>query len=86
MAPSLLQAFVGRPILGGFTISRLEVTDDSLVDAIGREALAKTSTIGRRLEIVIRTPLSEEELSITLYHEILEAITVASEHPRRRLS
>jgi len=81
MDESLLQAFVGRAILGGFTIGRLEITGDSLIDAIGRDALARTSIIGRRFEILIRTPLSDEELSITLYHEILEAMTVASERP-----
>jgi hypothetical protein len=81
MGESLFQAFVGRAILGGFTIGRLEITGDSLIDAIGRDALAKTSIIGRRFEILIRTPLSDEEFSITLYHEILEAMTVASERP-----
>ncbi len=81
MDESFLQAFVGRAILGGFTIIRLELTGDSLVDAIGRQALAKTRITGKRIEILIRTPLSDEEFSITLYHQILEAMTVASEHP-----
>ena len=42
-----------------------------LRDAIGREAIAKTAIIGRRFEILIRMPLSEEDFSVTLYHEIL---------------
>ncbi len=81
MDESLLQALVGRAIQGGFTITRVDLTGDTIVDAIGREAVAKTCITGRRIEILIRTPLSDEEFSITLYHEILEAMTVALEHP-----
>lgn len=47
------------------------------MDAIGREAIARTSIVGTSLEIVLRAGLSDEECSVTLYHEILEAMTVA---------
>ncbi|MGO9200344.1 MAG: hypothetical protein ACLQM8_07365 [Limisphaerales bacterium] len=43
--------------------------------------LARTRILGRELRLVIRSGLSDAELSITLYHEILEAVTVASSHP-----
>lgn len=72
-----LTTYQNCPIRGGFTIARLELRDAPLTDAIGREAIAKTAIVGRRFEILLRTPLSEEELSISLYHEILEAMTVA---------
>ena len=72
--------FQNQLIRGGFTIT-LQTTGKPMVDAIGREALAKTSIVGRRLDILIRIPMAEEEFSITIYHEILEGVTVASIHP-----
>ena len=57
------------------------MTDAPIVDAIGREAVAQSSTIARELRVLIRFGLSKEELSITLYHEILEAASVATGHP-----
>lgn len=74
-------SFQNLEIQGGFEIARIQLISDCLADAIGREALAKTSIVGRRFEIVIRTPLSEDELSVTIYHEVLEAATVASGTP-----
>ena len=66
---------------GGFTILKIELTDTPIVDAIGREAIAQTSAIARDFRLLIRAGLSEEELSITLYHEILEAASVAISEP-----
>ena len=51
------------------------------MDAIGREAVAQTRAIARELRLLVRAGLSEEELSITLYHEILEAASVAIANP-----
>lgn len=75
-----ISRFQNLRLHGGFTIVRLQLRDEPLVDAIGREAVAKTSIVGRRFEVVIRAPLSDQEFSITLYHEILEAVTVATAH------
>jgi hypothetical protein len=47
------------------------------VDALGREAAAQTRVTGREFRLRIRPGLSDEELSVTLYHEILEAAAVA---------
>ena len=52
-----------------------------IVDAIGREAFAQTSAIAREFRLLIRAGLSETELSITLYHEILEAASVVTASP-----
>ena len=76
-----LDSFQKLKIRGGFEIARIQLISDRLADALGREALAKTSIVGRRFEIAIRIPLSEEELSVSIYHEILEAATVASDTP-----
>lgn len=66
---------------GGFSIAEIRLTPEPLVDALGREAAAQTRIIGGEFHLLIRSGLSDEELSITLYHEILEAASVASEHP-----
>ena len=66
---------------GGFIIREIELTDKPIVDAIGREAIAQTSGIERDFRLLVRSGLSEDELSITLYHEILEAASVAVSDP-----
>lgn len=81
MNKAFFQKFAGAQIRGGFEIVRLEVADAPLADALGREAIARTHIIGKQLFVTIRPGLSEEELSVTIYHEILEAATVASIDP-----
>ena len=68
-----LSSFKNLQLRGGFRIVRLEITSDPLIDAIGRQAIARTTIIGREFNIMIRGGLTEEELSVTLYHEILES-------------
>jgi hypothetical protein len=51
------------------------------VDAIGRKAIAQTSAVARQFRLLVHSGLSEKELSITLYHEILEAASVAIASP-----
>lgn len=81
MSTAPLGSIVGQRLRGGFTIARVELIETPLVDAIGREAVARTSIIAHEFSIWIRAGLSDEELSVTLYHEILEAATVASLNP-----
>jgi hypothetical protein len=66
---------------GGFVIRGIELSDAPIIDTIGREAIAQTSTIAGNFQLLIHSGLSEEELSITLYHEILEAASVAIDLP-----
>ncbi len=73
--------FKNSQLHGGFTIREIALTQSPIVDAIGREAVAQTSAIARDFRLLIRAGLSEEELSITLYHEILEAASVAVADP-----
>jgi hypothetical protein len=73
--------FENHRLVGGFIIVRVELDAESLTDALGREALARTRITGKRFEITIQPGLSEKELSVTLYHEILEAAAVASNDP-----
>ena len=76
-----LRAFQNLQLRGGFTIVRLEITNEPLVDAMGRDAVARTRITARNFDLLIRAGLSQHELSVTLYHEILEAATVAMENP-----
>ena len=76
-----IHQFKNLRLHGGFIIKDIELTDAPIVDAIGREAIAQTSAIARDFRLFIRSGLSEEELSITLYHEILEAASVALANP-----
>ena len=73
--------FVGLRLRGGFTIEAIEFTEAPLVDALGREAAAQTRIVGHAFRLLIRSGMTEEELSVTLYHEILEAAAVGSMNP-----
>lgn len=73
--------FNGLKLRGGFTIVRVESTNEALVDALGREAIARTRIIGREFHVAVRPGLPQQELSVTIYHEILEAAAVASLDP-----
>jgi hypothetical protein len=64
--------FKNVTLCGGFTIVRVEVSEERIVDALGREAIARTAIIGRKFQIQVRAGLSEKEFSVTLYHEAHE--------------
>ena len=74
-------AFLNFRLRGGFIIAVIDLTDEPLTDALGRPALAKTGIVGMNFDLEIRGGLDERELSVTLYHEILEAASVASLDP-----
>jgi hypothetical protein len=52
-------------------------------DAIGRPALARAVIEGRTISIEIATAQAPEELSVSIYHELLEALTVGVQFPPR---
>jgi hypothetical protein len=74
-------SFENTRLLGGFSIAGIRLASGPMVDALGREAVAQTRIVGTEFRLLIRPSLSDEELSVTLYHEILEAASVASMHP-----
>lgn len=76
-----LAPFQRLPLPGGFTLVEARLTPEPLLDPLGREATAQTIIRGKRLYVLLRAGLDERELSISLYHEVLEAATVAAEHP-----
>jgi hypothetical protein len=71
-------SFQGLRLRGGFLIVHVEFVIEPLVDAMGRPALAKTQIVGRGFHLTVLSGLSDNEKSVTLYHEVLEAKTVAS--------
>jgi hypothetical protein len=70
--------FQGLRLRSGFIIVCLQFVTEPMVDAIGRPALATTRINDREFRLTIFSSLTDKEKSITLYHEILEAMTVAS--------
>ena len=75
------KAFVNLPLRGGFIIAEIAYTSEAMTDALGREVLAQTTISGQKLRLRVAAGLSDEELSVTMYHELLEAAAVASSDP-----
>jgi hypothetical protein len=71
---------------GGFVLDEGRVVGGSFVDALGRQAAAQTKIVGCRFSVQMSAELSKSELSISLYHEVLEAATIASPLPPRRVA
>jgi hypothetical protein len=76
-----LAAFENLCLCGGFLLVEARRTHQFLLDPIGRPAAAQTLIRGRCLYIRLRDDMDEKELSISLYHEVLEAATLAAENP-----
>ncbi len=76
-----VQSFISLRLRGGFVVASVDFSQEPLVDAIGREAIAQTRIVGQEFRLMLRNGLDEEEMSITMYHEILEAASVASLKP-----
>lgn len=74
-------AFADLSLHGGFLLKRVRSADESMSDALDRPALARTTITGMVLEIEMDARLSAEETSVTLYHEVLEAASVAAPRP-----
>jgi hypothetical protein len=77
--------FINIQLRGGFVIKEIKFTNAPLVDALEREAIAQTRIIAHEFRLLVQADLSEEELSVTLYHEILEAAAVGTMNPPERL-
>ena len=74
-------SFKNVRLRGGFVITDIQFTAAPMVDALEREAVAQTRITGREFRLLIHAGLSERELSVSLYHEVLEAATVGSWPP-----
>jgi hypothetical protein len=76
-----LVPFQNLQLRGGFVIVEAQLTAQPLLDPLERAATAQTIIRGNRFHILLRADLDERELSVSLYHEVLEAATVAMDHP-----
>ncbi len=79
-APNL-PSFHDLPLPGGFILSAIALVPGPMIDPIGRSALAKTVIEGRRIAIVLDQAQPPDEQSISIYHEMLEGLTVAFTSP-----
>lgn len=70
--------FRNMPLRGGFVIGGVRLVPGPLTDSIGRPALALTRITAGRFEIDLLAHQTDEELSVSLYHEVLEAAAVAA--------
>jgi hypothetical protein len=73
--------FQGLCLPGGFWIHSIRFATTPITDALGRTAAAQTTIRGVEFDLLIAGDLTEDELSVTLYHEILEAAAVAAAQP-----
>jgi hypothetical protein len=76
-----LAPFQNLPLQGGFFLVEARLTAEPLLDPIERAAAAQTIIRGKRFHILLRADMDETELSISIYHEVLEAATVAAADP-----
>jgi hypothetical protein len=75
-----LNSFDGLSLPGGFHLQAIRFADANMIDPLGRPALAKSVIEGSNISISVLS-LSDMEISISIYHEILEALTVAHNSP-----
>jgi hypothetical protein len=76
-----LAGFANVSLRGGLVLVEVRRTQQFLLDPLGRPAAAQTLITSGRLYIVLRDNMDDEESSISLYHEVLEAATVALDSP-----
>lgn len=82
-----LNDFIELPLRGGFLLLRVVINSEPMVDAVGRLALARTVIVGSTLEIELGgSDPDPNEISVSLYHEVLEAAAVAASQPPTSVS
>jgi hypothetical protein len=81
MPGPILASFRELALPGDFILSGIHAVPGPLIDPIGRPALARTTIEGLRISIVFDQSQPAEEQSISIYHEILEGLTVAFSKP-----
>jgi len=77
----MLSEFRELILPGGFVLSGVELVPGPLIDPIGRPALARTTIQGRDIRITLDQAQAASEQSISIYHEVLEGLTVAFTDP-----
>jgi hypothetical protein len=76
-----LESFAYLQLPGGFILRGIEIEDAPMLDAIGRPALAKAVIEDQTISISLAAKQAPHEMSVSVYHELLEAMTVGHAHP-----
>jgi hypothetical protein len=76
-----LTAFDNLEFPSGHFIESIRLVEAKMLDPIGRPALAKSIIEGKRIRIEISDQLDSREVAVSIYHEVLEALTVAVDTP-----
>lgn len=70
--------FAGVELVEGLSIASVALIDEPIEDLFGKSACGRTRIAQGKLHILISSALDDRERSVTLYHEVLEAVTVAA--------
>jgi hypothetical protein len=81
-----LTPFQNLRLRGGFELLQVRLVAQPLLDPIERAATAQTLIRGRHFQIFLRADLDQREISVSLYHEVLEAATVAADVPPKAVT
>jgi len=80
------ESFIDLGLPGGFVLAGVTESAESMIDAAGRPAVAKTIVEGRAMWIILSVSMSDLEQSISIYHEVLEGLTVGMDVPPRNVN
>ncbi|MGA0111150.1 MAG: hypothetical protein ACO3PN_03490 [Chthoniobacterales bacterium] len=71
-----LARFKNLKLPQGFILLGIQLVTDPMRDAIGRPALARAVIEGNTVSIELAAAQTPDELSVSIYHELLEAMSV----------
>lgn len=71
-----LEQFIDLKLPQGFRLLGVEEAEAPMLDAIGRPALARAVIENGTIAIYLSADQKPDEMSVSIYHEILEAMTV----------
>jgi len=76
-----LDQFSNLQLPEGFRLLGVELVDLPMLDAIGRPALARAVIENGTIAIYLARDQTPTEMSVSIYHEVMEAMTVAVVSP-----
>ena len=76
-----LEQFNDLQLPQGFRLLGVEIAEAPMLDAIGRPALARAVIENSTISIYLAVDQSPAEISVSIYHEVLEAMTVGVQSP-----
>lgn len=76
-----LEQFNDLQLPQGFRLLGVETAEAPMLDAIGRPALARAVIENSTVSIYVAADQSPAEISVSIYHELLEAMTVGVPSP-----